>query len=182
MIRRLLLGGIALLVTLGCNDPGVRPHGTLQTADSADQIMVKMSTRLTEGGVLRSFVEADTAYVYQGDQHMDLRNFKVRMLDAQGNLQSTLTAARGIYVTPTGKLDARGHVLVESTDGRRLRTEHLIYDKVGNQISSDTVFTYESPTANGSGNSFKSDINFRNVQIEQPKGTQKGKGILVPGQ
>lgn len=182
MMGRLLLGGMLLLVALGCNDPGVRPHGTLQTADSADQIMVRMSTRLTESGVLRSFVEADTAYVYQADQHTDLRNFKVRMLDAQGNLQSTLTAQRGIYFTLTGKLDARGNVLVESTDGRHLRTEHLIYDKTANKLSSDTVFTYQSPTESGSGNSFTSDINFRNVQIEQPKGTQKGKGILVPGQ
>jgi len=182
MSGRLLAVGAALLVALGCNDPGVRPHGMLQEADSADQIMTKMSTRLTESGVLRSFVEADTAYVYQADQHMDLRHFKVRMLDAQGNLQSTLTADRGMYATITGKLDARGHVLVEATDGRRLHTEHLIYDKGANNISSDTVFTYESPTANGSGKSFRSDINFRNVQIEQPKGTQKGKGILVPGQ
>ncbi len=180
-MRRVLFA-VTLLFELACNDAGVRPHGTMQTADSADQIMVKMSTRLTENGVLRSFVEADTAYVYQGDQRMDLRHFKVRMLDAQGNLQSTLTAERGQYVTYNGRLDARGHVLVESTDGRRLRTEHLIYDKGANAISGDTVFTYESPTVNGTGNSFNSDINFKNVQIAQPRGTQKGKGILVPGQ
>ena len=80
---RSALFAVMLLLGLACNDAGVRPHGTLQTADSADQIMVKMSTRLTENGVLRSFVEADTAYIYQGDQRMDLRNFKVRMLDAQ---------------------------------------------------------------------------------------------------
>src|SRR5262249_42137028 len=119
--------------------------------------------------------------VYQSDQHMDLRHFKVRMLDAQGNLQSTLTASRGLYVIYTGKLDARGQVLVESTDGRRLRTEHLVYDKAANSIASDTGFSYESPTANGSGKSFKSDINSRNVKIEQPRGIKKGKGIRVRG-
>lgn len=172
-----LLAGAA-----ACSDTGVRPKGSLQSADSADQIMVKMSTRLTEGGVLRSFVEADTAYVYQNEQRMDLRHFKVRMLDANGNLQSTLTAARGLYATYSGKLDARGQVLVESTDGRRLRTEHLIYDKGANRIEGDTVFSYESPTVKGSGNGFVSDIQFRNVTIDQPKGAQKGKGILLPGQ
>ena len=175
--------GIALLLVLAaCADTGVRPTGSLQSADSADQIMLKMSTQLTENGVLRSFVEADTAYVYQNQQITDLRHFTVRMLDAHGNLQSTLTADHGIYTTYSGKLDARGHVLVESTDGRRLRTEHLIYDKQANQIRSDTVFSYDSPTAKGSGKSFLSDIEFRNLTIDQPTGAQKGKGILLPGQ
>ena len=177
------IAGIALLLLLGaCADTGVRPTATLQSADSADQIMLKMSTQLTENGVLRSFVEADTAYVYQNQQITDLRHFKVRMLDAHGNLQSTLTADYGIYTTYSGKLDARGHVLVESTDGRRLQTEHLIYDKQANQIRSDTSFTYSSPTESGSGKSFLSDIEFRNLTITEPKGAQKGKGILLPGQ
>ena len=172
----------SLLLALACSDTGVRPSGSVQSADSADQIMLKMSTQLTENGVLRSFVEADTAYLYQQQQQMDLRHFKVRMLDAQGNLQSTLTAERGIYVSYNGKLDARGHVVVVSPDGRRLQTEHLIYDKGANQIKSDTVFTYDAPTAHGSGTRFTTDINFRNIQIDQPRGIQKGKGILLPGQ
>jgi LPS export ABC transporter protein LptC len=178
------LGALVLLagLSVACSDPGVRPRASGQAADSADQILSKMSTRLTEGGVLRSFVEADTAYVYQNTSTMNLRRFKVRMLDAQGNLQSTLTADSGVYATYSGKLDARGHVLVESTDGRKLRTEHLIYDKTANQIKSDTTFSYESPTERGSGNGFLSDINFRNVQIDQPRGTQRGKGVLLPGQ
>ncbi len=104
------------------------------------------------------------------------------MLDAQGSLQSTLTADRGEYITATGKLDARGHVLVESTDGRHLRTEHLIYDKGANQIKSDTVFTYDSHDFKGGGNGFVSDIDFRNIQVNQPRGAQKGKGLLLPGQ
>ncbi len=181
-MRSSLAGAALLLVAAGCADTGVRPQGSMQSADSADQIMVHMSTQLTEKGVLRSFVEADTAYVYQNQQIMDLRKFKVRMLDTHGDLQSTLTADHGIYTTYSSKLDARGHVLVESTDGRRLRTEHLIYDKVANQIRSDTTFTYDSPTARGSGKSFLSDIEFRNLTIDQPKGAQKGKGILLPGQ
>jgi LPS export ABC transporter protein LptC len=183
-VREQRFGALALGVVLAaaCTDTGVRPTSSVQSADTADQIMLKMSTQLTEKGVLRSFVEADTAYLYQIQQQMDLRHFKVRMLDAQGNLQSTLTAQHGIYLSYNGKLDARGNVLVESTDGRRLQTEHLIYDKAANQIRSDTVFTYDSPTAHGSGKGFTTDINFRNVQIDQPKGTQKGKGILLPGQ
>lgn len=179
---RVALWSLGVLLIAACGEEGVRPQGNLQSADSADQIMTKMSTQLTENGVLRSFVEADTAYVYQNTQITELRHFTVRMLDAHGNLQSTLTADRGIYTVYSGKLDARGNVLVVSTDGRQLRTEHLIYDKAANQIKSDTTFTYSSPTERGSGKSFLSDIEFRNLTVTEPKGAQKGKGILLPGQ
>ena len=181
-MRGPLLLALLLALAAACSDAGVRPTATTQRADSADQVMIRMSTQLTEQGVLRSFVEADTAYVYQNQQLMDLRRFKVRMLDAQGNLQSTLTAERGLYSSYNSKLDARGNVLVESVDGRKLRTAHLIYDKAANLIESDTVFTYDSPTASGSGKSFRSDIEFRNINITQPRGAQKGQGILLPGQ
>jgi LPS export ABC transporter protein LptC len=176
----LLSGGLFLAA---CADTGVRPTGNLESsADSADQILLGMTTQITDKGVLRSFVEADTAYIYQNPQYMDLRRFTVRMLDGQGNLQSTLTAARGRYESLTGKLDARGNVVVVSPDGRKLVTAHLIYDKTANQISSDSAFTYEGPDGTLSGNGFTSDTEFKNVGVLQPRGTQKGRGILLPGQ
>jgi len=183
MIGRLALGGTGLAAFLAaCIDAGVRPTGSVESADSADQVLIGMSTQLTDKGVLRSFVEADTAYLYQNPQYMDLRRFTVRMLDGQGNLQSTLTAERGRYESLTGKLDARGNVVVVSPDGRKLMTEHLIYDKTANQISSDSTFRYDGTDGTLSGNGFLSDIDFKNVQVRQPRGTQRGRGILLPGQ
>ncbi|HEV8611912.1 MAG TPA: hypothetical protein VGQ73_00290, partial [Gemmatimonadales bacterium] len=66
-VREQRFGALALGVVLAaaCTDTGVRPTSSVQSADTADQIMLKMSTQLTEKGVLRSFVEADTAYLYQ---------------------------------------------------------------------------------------------------------------------
>jgi len=169
-----------LWFAVGCTETGVTPGEGAARADSADQIMVRMSTRLTEQGVLRSFVEADTAYLYQARQVTDLRGLRIRFLDAQGTQKSTLTARRGIYNSASGKLDARGEVVVETADGRRLKTEHLIYDRLSNRVQSDSAFTYESGTEIGGGKSFTSDIDFRNLEIIGPKGFQKGKGILLP--
>jgi hypothetical protein len=80
-----------------------------------------------------------------------------------------------------GSLDARGTVVVESTDGRRLVTEHLIYDRTASQVRSDTAFTYTSPTEQLRGAAFRSDLDFRNVEVDQPRGRQRGPGVELPG-
>lgn len=173
---------LCVLASLACTDTGVRPTAVSEVADSADQVMFKMATKLNNGGVLRSYVEADTAFIYQRSQTTDLRHFTARLLDEKGNLKSTLTADRGIYLTYSNKLDARGHVVITTTDNQRITTEHLIYDKQANLIRIDTAFVYDSPKERGSGDGLRSDIDFNNVTIEHPKGFQKGKGFLLPGQ
>src|SRR5437867_1761931 len=181
--RLSVLFALATIAALAaCTDAGVRPTTVTRTADSADQVLLKMSTRITESGVLRSFVDADTAYLYQRSQSMDLRHFTVRLFDEQGNHKSTLTANAGIYLTTTRRLDARGNVVVVSTDGRKLQTEHLVYDPSANQISSDTTFVADGPDGHITAKGFTSDINFTSTTAKQPKGYQKGKGFLLPGQ
>lgn len=182
--RRLILASspLCLLASLACTSEGVRPTAENAVADSADQIMFKMATKITNEGVLRSFVEADTAFIYQRSQTMDLRKFTARMLDEKGNLKSTLTADRGLYVTYSNKLDARGHVVVTSVDGQKIKTEHLIYDKQSNQVTIDTTFVADSKKGHLTGNCMKSDISFTVVDVCQPKGNQRGKGFLLPGQ
>ena len=187
-VRRFLSGCPAVrrsaLLALGaaCTREGVRPATESVVADSADQIMLRMATKITNEGVLRSYVEADTAFIYQRSQTMDLRRFTARLLDEKGNLKSTLTADRGLYVTYSNKLDARGHVVVTTVDGQKITTAHLIYDKMANQVTIDTTFAYDSRKGRLTGNCMKSDIDFTNVDVCQPKGRQKGKGFLLPGQ
>lgn len=181
-LASILLCALAPLRLSGCTDAGVRPTTVTQVADSADQVLFKMNTNITADGVRRSYVEAETAYVYQGRQTMDLRHVRMLFFDAQGNQKSTLTADRGVYGTYSNRLDARGHVVVTSTDGRKLVTEHLIYDKLSNQIKVDTAFVYDSPTEHTTGKGLDTDIDFKNVRVQQPKGFQRGKGMLLPGQ
>ena len=177
----LRLGTVALLLA-GCSRDGVRPVTESAAADSADQVLYKMSTKITNAGVLRSHVDADTAFIYQRSQTMDLRHFTALLLDEKGNLKSTLTADKGIYATYSNRLDARGHVVATTVDGQKVVTEHLIYDKSANQVTIDTAFVYDSKKGHLVGNCMKSDIDFTNVIVCQPTGRQKGKGFLLPGQ
>jgi LPS export ABC transporter protein LptC len=176
--------GAVLLVFLavtGCEDTGVRPTATVQAADSADQVLEGFSHYVTNEGILRSRVEADTAFFYEPTQITELRNVKVVFFDVKGAESSTLTARKGIYRWQDGSMEAQGNVVVVSPDGRRLATEVLRYDNATNLIVTDKRFTFDRGEEHLEGNSFRSDPNFQNIVTDRPRGVTAD-GMLLPGQ
>lgn len=179
-----MMAMLALLAGVGCAERGIAPVPSMAAPDSADQILQQMTTAIVHDGVRKSLVYADTAYIYTNRQVASLRNMRATFFDEAGHATSVLTAKQGEYYMARGTLEARDSVVVVSTDGtnRRLQSQHLIYDRDQNQVRSDSAFTYTSPTEALSGNSFVSDPGFKNVVARQPKGRQRGQGMLLPGQ
>jgi LPS export ABC transporter protein LptC len=164
-----------------CEETGARPTTMVQAPDSADQVLEGFSHYVTNDGIRRSRVQADTAYFYEGTQITNLVNIKVVFYDLKGAESSTLTARTGVYRWQDGSMEANGNVVVVSPDGRRLATERLRYDNASNQISTDRRFTFDRGDEHLEGNSFRSDPDFRNVVTDRPRGTA-GDGMLLPGQ
>lgn len=171
----------ATVTSVACEDPGARPTTTIQAPDSADQVLEGFSHYVTNDGIRRSRVEADTAYFYEATQITNLANLKVTFYDLKGAESSTLTAKRGVYRWQDGSMEANDNVVVVSPDGRRLTTERLRYDNASNQISTDRHFTFVRGEEHLEGNSFRSDPDFRNVVTDRPRGVA-GDGMLLPGQ
>ena len=170
-----------LLLTASCEDTGVRPTTTVQAADSADQVLEGFSHYVTNDGVRRSRVEADTAFYYEPTQITELHNVKVVFFDIKGTEGSTLTAQQGTYRWQDGSMEAKGNVRVVSPDGRRLTTESLRYDNATNMIMTDKQFSFDRGEEHLEGNSFRSDPDFKNVVTDRPRGVS-GEGLLLPGQ
>ena len=182
--RRAALAAGCILVAAaasGCEDTGARPTTTIQAPDSADQVLEGFSHFVTNDGIRRSRVEADTAYFYEGTQVTNLSNPKVTFYDLKGAESSTLTARSGVYRWQDGSMEANGNVVVVSPDGRRLTTDRLRYDNATNQISTDRHFTFDRGDEHLEGNSFRSDPDFRNVVTDRPRGVA-GDGLLLPRQ
>ena len=182
--RRAALATVCLLaasLVASCEESGARPTTTIQAPDSADQVLEGFSHYVTNEGVRRSRVEADTAYFYEATQITNLVNVKVTFYDLKGAESSTLTSKTGVYRWQDGSMEANGNVVVVSPDGRRLATERLRYDNASNQISTDRHFTFDRGEEHLEGNSFRSDPDFRNVVTDRPRGVA-GDGMLLPGQ
>jgi len=177
-----LIGASVSLV--GCTREATPPIGAGQLADSADQVLYGIATTLAPEGIRRNKVIADTAFVYQAGGLYDMRVLTLTFYDRMGVETSTLTADSGTYLFNSGAMEARGNVVVRTTDGRVLKTTVLRYDPTTNELSSDRPFTWDTPDGQLQGNAFTSDPDFTNIVTEQPRGGQTGQegGVLLPGQ
>jgi LPS export ABC transporter protein LptC len=180
MTRR--LAALVWVCSLGaCGQRGVVPKQAA-IGDSADQVMSRMQTSIADNDVRVLDLLADTARIYQVRQIADLETVQVIFYDKSGTKTSTVTSKTGSYAIRDKSLDLRGNVVAVTPSGKVLHTEHLVYDRIANQVRSDVPFSFTAPEGNGSGKSFESDPDFKNIITVRPKGGMKGKGFVLPGQ
>ena len=142
-----------------CRTPGGPPVKAQSAADSADQVMIRVRTLLTERGVQQGELFADTAYVYDDNSRYELRNLRTTFNSPTGAPNGTLTARRGRYDIRQRIMEGFGDVVVTSTDGKRLLTPHLRFDQARNLVRSDSAFTLVEGARRSQGIGFESDPN-----------------------
>jgi LPS export ABC transporter protein LptC len=174
----------AALVLAACGDdkaqpPVVGPRASL--ADSADQVMIIVTYGLTDAGVQRGKLFADTTYSFNENSRYEFRGVKVEFNTPQGVKNGTLTAKRGTYNTRFGLLEAFGDVRVVTQDGRKLSSPQLRYNQQTNEITTDSAFVFEDDKMVRRGIGMKTDPNLTRVQIlRAASGTVKN--VPVPEQ
>jgi len=171
----------ACAVLAGCHGDKVAPKvgGTL--ADSADQVMFGTRFNLTSDGVLRAELQGDTAFFFDDNTRIELSHPDVTFFTTTGAKNAVLTARHGQYRTQSGQMLARGDVVVNSVDGRRLTSAELKYDQNRNEISSDSAFVLTGPDRRLEGIGFRSDPNLQNVRVLNTKSGTSGT-LTIPNQ
>lgn len=165
-MRHLLPAAFLVAISFACTDkkqPPVATHSPL--ADSADQVMYGAKFRLTDGGVSRALLHADTAYFFDDNTRIELEKVNTTFFTTTGAKDAVLTSRRGTYNSRTSNMVARKDVVVVSEDGRRLTTPELSYNQQRNEISSDSAFVMTEPNRRLEGIGFRSDPNMRNIRI-----------------
>lgn len=163
--RLALLAALATLAAAACGDSHkttVAPSNAL--ADSSDQVMYGASHILTDQGLLRARLHADTAYFFDQNSRIEMRVVQVTFFTTNGAKNAVLTSRAGTFNQRLQTMQARGDVVVVSEDGRRLTTQQLKYDQRANQISSDSAFVLTEPGRELRGVGFVSDPNMTNIR------------------
>lgn len=181
--RALALGaGLAILGAVACgNDKHKPPVAGATRADSADQVMFGTRFNMTSQGVLRAQLVADTAFFFDDNTRIELSHPNTTFYTATGARNAVLTARSGTYRTQLGQMMARGNVVVNSEDGRRLTSPELKFDQNRNEISSDSAFVLTGPDRRLQGIGFRSDPNLQNVRVLNMQSGTSG-AITIPNQ
>lgn len=179
-VGKVALLALAATLALACNS-GTEPRITAANplADSADQVMFGVSTMITNRGVLRAQLGADTGYFFDGNTRVEVRHERTVFYTATGQQNAILTSVEGTYNIRRGQMEARQSVVVVTTDGKRLETEQLRYDQSTNQISSDSSFVLTEPTRTLRGVGFTSDPDLTNLHVN--KVTTGSGSFTLPG-
>ena len=173
----------ATIVAIGCKDNTKSPPVSRLSAlaDSADQVMYGARFNLTNQGVLHAQLLADTAYFFDDNTRVELIHVNSTFYTSTGVKNAILTSRRGTYHTATGMMTALGNVIVNSTDGRTLKSEQLNFDQSRNEISSDSAFVLTEPNRRLQGIGFRSDPNLQNVHVLKTLSGTAG-AVTIPNQ
>src|SRR4051794_845397 len=156
---RAWVAAAALLLAVACQKKGSKPpvkRGS-SMADSAEQVMLGVRMLLTDRGVQRGELFADTAYVFEDQTRFELRKVRATFNSSTGTKDGVLSADRGLYNQREAKLEGFGNVVIVTTEGKRLTSPHMKYLQVQNEVSSDSAFTLVEPGRNVSGIGFRAD-------------------------
>lgn len=157
---RWCLVGVAVVALVSCRKTTQPPvAGGPSLADSAEQVLFDVRWFLTDQGVKRGETFADTLYVFNDQTRFVMRRVRANFSTTTGAPNGTLKGDRGTYDLRSQILEGYGNVVVTSTDGRRLLSNHLKYAQLVNSISSDSAFTFYRGKDVQKGNGFVTDPN-----------------------
>lgn len=149
--------------------------------DSADQIAFGFRTLVTDGGLLRAEIFADTAIFLDQNTRASLRTVHGDFFGATGAKEATLTAQVGNLNTRNNVLEAWGDVVITSVDGRVLKTPMIRYIQSQNQVTSDSAFVLTEPGEKEiSGVGFRTDPSLNAVEVFKVR-SGRGGTFRVPG-
>lgn len=144
---------------IGCKGSQAPPVVAKTAADSAEQVLFGVRSLLTTNGVQRGELLADTGYVYDDQTRFDLRRVTAKFTTETGAPYGTMRADRGSYSLRTQVLEGWGNAVITLSDGRTLKSPHLVYNQTSNLVSSDT--SYEA----SGGDRTQHGIGFRAVLV-----------------
>ena len=158
----LLLAGPAL----ACKESQAPPVATeALLPDSAEQMAFGINFILTDEGVRRALVRADTLLVYDDATREELRKVTATFFTPTGEQDAVLTALQVVHNNRLGTLEARGNVVIVSTDGQQMESPHVRYDPSRQEISSDSAFTLTEGERVTKGIGFVSNPDMTNMRI-----------------
>ena len=97
----------AVSLAIACGDQGTTPPVAAKASpDTADQTLFGVRLVLSDHGVQRALMVADTAFAYDDNTRTELRTVRSTFYTETGVKDATLTSREGTYNSRSGNMEA----------------------------------------------------------------------------
>lgn len=161
-------GVVLCALTLGCGDKEAKqPMASFSELPKlpADQVIIGFEQYMTQAGIKKAVLFGDTAYLFEDSAMAKVKGIKMTLFDEKGKESARVTARAGDVFTNTQRMNARGNVVLTTTEGRRIESEEMNYDPNSHRIWSTKATTQRFQGGTLAGTSFDADDKFVNVRI-----------------
>lgn len=181
MREKIRILAIATLTALGAACGPAPTNPTTGTIDAdASQVTYDMNMRVTENGVLKADLFADTAVTPVGETRTQMKKVRLTFFNP-GEPPSKLTSKTGEYDQQSGAMIARGNVILivpGDKGSRTIKSEELHWDQRSDRVWSTLVTSITEAGQTLVTQGFTSNAKFTNVQGNNARvtGVQVGEG------
>ena len=140
---------------------------TPRAANLPSQEVTDFSLRESDTGRPEWILESKYAATYSSRGLIVANDVTIDFYDSAGEKYSRLTAREGTVQQPQNDMEARGHVVVTTTDGVRIETESLRFLNRQGKIVSEEFVRLERNGDVVTGIGFESDPSLEHFQIKR---------------
>jgi LPS export ABC transporter protein LptC len=160
--------GLALLAGLaGCGSQDKVVQRPVPSQELPSQEVRDFSLEESDTGTPEWILKSRYAATYQARGVILARDVSVDFFDQKGAKYSHLTAKEGEIKRPSNDMEARGNVVVTTTDGVRIQTESLRFLNRERKIVSDAFVRLERNGDVVTGIGFESDPSLEHFAIKR---------------
>ncbi len=132
---------------VGCSEGQDPPSGNAPAVfvEGADQVMVGVESFITDSGIRRARLLADTAFTFDESGRLEMRVVELTFFGEAGDTLGTLTGDSARYELEAGDVRVRGDVRVVLSTGEVFEGPVLEYVASSNKIHADSGYVYTLP-------------------------------------
>lgn len=174
---KLATAAVAIAGVCVCSEPGAAP----QQVELPSQVVEGFVLHENSSGERLYTLEAETAYVYEAEERVDVRHPYVRFYDHRGEVSAALVSDHGVIHSKTEDLVAQGSVVVRTTDSTKLATDSLAWSNRARLVRTDSWVSVTTPTGHIEGQGLVADAGLTRIEIQsEVRGTSSYR--FTPGE
>ncbi len=176
MVGELIRYNVLILIPLLCWGCGKEtPKTGRNTPAQPDQILEESTITFSTEGTTTAVIYADRISKYLKGGEDILQGVRTKFYDREGKLSSILTSQEGVVRGGKEEIEARGKVVVVTSEGLRLETPSLKWNSRTNRIYTDSLVKISRGGNVVTGKGMEADPELKQIKIRSEiKGRIKG--------